>query len=53
MSDARRWLKACGIGCGFLLLLAGLTRFEGFALIFLVLTWIWMTGFPRIGGASG
>ena len=37
------------LAVGLLLLLTGLTRFEGFTLMFLVLAWIWMTGFPRVG----
>lgn len=35
---------------GLLLLLTGLTRFEGFTLIFLILAWIWLTGFPKVSG---
>jgi len=35
---------------GLLLLLTGLTRFEGFALIFLVLAWIFAAGLPNLGG---
>jgi hypothetical protein len=33
MSNAKRWLKGCGIGCGFLLLLAGLIATGGYYLI--------------------
>jgi len=37
---------------GFLLSLAFLTRFEGFALIFLVLGWIWLINLPKIRTAT-
>lgn len=35
---------------GLLLLLTGLTRFEGFTLILPVLAWIWVTGLPNVRG---
>ncbi len=40
--------KALFLVVGLLLLLAFLTRFEGFVLIFLVLAWIWLIKLPEI-----